>query len=159
MSTISSAIRLLSGAKFLDDDQRTEVADVFHDTKNAGLLDYVACWYHKAADYMAERPDTESAFVSTNSITQGEQVGVLWPELMQLGVRINFAHRTFQWSSAARGKAVVDIAWHAQKRLCARYHQLNMRGKNVKLITTAVARELCGFIWDIAQQVEPVGKQ
>jgi transposase len=52
-------------------------------------------------------------------------------------------------------KAVVDIAWHAQTRLCGRYHQLNMRGKNVKLITTAVARELCGFIWDIAQQVEP----
>lgn len=52
-------------------------------------------------------------------------------------------------------KAVIDIAWHAQKRLCARYHQLSMRGKNVKLITTAVARELCGFIWDIAQQIEP----
>jgi len=52
-------------------------------------------------------------------------------------------------------KAVVDIAWHAQRRLSGRYQQLNMRGKNVKLITTAVARELCGFIWDIAQQVEP----
>jgi transposase len=52
-------------------------------------------------------------------------------------------------------KAVVDIAWHAQRRLCGRYHQLSMRGKNVKLITTAVARELCGFIWGVAQQVEP----
>jgi len=52
-------------------------------------------------------------------------------------------------------KEVIDIAWQAQTRLCARYSQLNMRGKNTKLITTAVARELCGFIWDIAQQVEP----
>jgi len=52
-------------------------------------------------------------------------------------------------------KEVIDIAWHAQKRLCGRYQQLNMRGKNAKLITTAVARELCGFIWDIAQQIEP----
>jgi len=43
-------------------------------------------------------------------------------------------------------KVVVDIAWHAQRRLCGRYHQLSMRGKNVKLITTAVARELCGFM-------------
>jgi len=95
------------GAKFLDDEQRSEVASVFHDTKGAGLLDYVTCWYRKAADYMTARPAIESAFVSTNSITQGEQVGVLWPGLMRFGVRINFAHRTFQWSSAARGKAAV----------------------------------------------------
>jgi len=95
------------GAKFLNDVQRAEVAAVFHDTKSAGLLDYVSCWYRKAAEYMTSRPATESAFVSTNSITQGEQVGVLWPDLMRLGVRINFVHRTFQWSSAARGKAAV----------------------------------------------------
>jgi len=95
------------GAKFLYDDQRAEVAAVFHDTKSSGLLDYVACWYRKAADFMSKWPETESAFVSTNSITQGEQAGVLWPELMRLGVKINFAHRTFQWSSAARGKAAV----------------------------------------------------
>jgi len=50
-------------------------------------------------------------------------------------------------------KATRTIAWNAQKRLCGRYNQLDMRGKNKKLITTAVARELCGFIWDIAQQV------
>jgi len=56
-------------------------------------------------------------------------------------------------------KAVIDIAWHAQRRLCGRYQQLNMRGKNVKLVTTAVARELCGFIWDIAHQVEPTKQQ
>jgi transposase len=56
-------------------------------------------------------------------------------------------------------KAVIDIAWHGQKRLCARYQQLNRRGKNAKLITTAVARELCGFIWDIAQQVEPANRR
>ena len=47
------------------------------------------------------------AFVSTNSITQGEQVGVLWSELLRLGVKIHFAHRTFQWSNEARGKAAV----------------------------------------------------
>jgi len=95
------------GAKFLNDAQRAEVAAVFHDTKSAGLLDYVTCWYRKATGYMGKRHATETAFVSTNSITQGEQVGVLWPDLMRLGVRINFAHRTFQWSSAARGKAAV----------------------------------------------------
>jgi hypothetical protein len=74
---------------------------------SAGLLDFVAAWYRKAADYMADNPKIKAAFVSTNSITQGEQVGVLWPDLLKRGVKIHFAHRTFQWSSEARGKAAV----------------------------------------------------
>ncbi len=52
---------------------------MFADVKGAGVLDFVAAWYRKAADYMAENPAIKAAFVSTNSITQGEQVGVLWP--------------------------------------------------------------------------------
>lgn len=113
------------GSKMLDDKQRAEVAAVFSDLKGAGVLDYVACWYRKAAEYMANsivgfdsaQPTIRSlsgvegniraAFVSTNSITQGEQVGILWPDLLRRGVRIQFAHRTFQWSSEARGKAAV----------------------------------------------------
>ncbi len=95
------------GAKYQTDAQRAEVVGVFQSTKNAGLLDYVACWYRKAAEYMAAHPSIRAAFVSTNSITQGEQVGVLWPDLFRQGVNIHFAHRTFQWSSEARGKAAV----------------------------------------------------
>jgi hypothetical protein len=56
---------------------------------------------------MAANPTIRTAFVSTNSITQGEQVGVLWPDLIRLGITIHFAHRTFQWNSEARGKAAV----------------------------------------------------
>lgn len=95
------------GSKLLNDDQRVEVAAVFHDVKGAGVLDYVACWYRKATDYMAENPAVRTAFVSTNSITQGEQVGILWPDLLRRGVKLQFAHRTFQWNSEARGKAAV----------------------------------------------------
>lgn len=95
------------GAKFMSAEQRSEVETVFGGTKNSGLLDYVACWYRKATEYMAENPAIRTAFVSTNSITQGEQVGALWPDLIAQGVRINFAHRTFQWTSEARGKAAV----------------------------------------------------
>ncbi len=129
---------------------------IFHDVKSAGLLDYVAAWYRKAADYMfstvipagtagihdcmdAEIREAQkqfpksqgatsvshpcgldsgnpcrndaypikTAFVSTNSISQGEQVGVLWPDLLKRGVKIHFAHRTFHWSSEAKGKAAV----------------------------------------------------
>jgi len=95
------------GSKFLNNDQREEVAAVFQGVKGAGVLDYVACWYQKAAEYMTDNPAIRAAFVSTNSITQGEQVGVLWPELFRQGIRIHFAHRTFQWSSEARGRAAV----------------------------------------------------
>ena len=95
------------GAKMLSEQQRQDVDTVFHDTHNAGLLDYVSCWYRKAVDYCAANPAIRCAFVSTNSITQGEQVGVLWGDLLARGIYLHFAHRTFQWNSEARGKAAV----------------------------------------------------
>jgi len=104
--------------------QKADVMRTFTSVKGAGVLDYVACWYRKAADYMAGNPAIRAAFVSTNSITQGEQVGILWKDLQSRGVRIHFAHRTFQWSSEARGKAavhcvIIGFALHdvAEKRL------------------------------------------
>jgi len=75
--------------------------------KDNGNLDYVTCWYKKAALYI-QGTEIEVAFVSTNSICQGEQVAVLWPELMNRhNIKINFAHQTFKWSNEARGKAAV----------------------------------------------------
>ena len=95
------------GKQHQDASQKVDMEAVFEGAPGAGVLDYVTCWYRKASEYMAENPRIRAAFVSTNSITQGEQVGVLWPVLFSLGVRINFAHRTFQWTSEARGKAAV----------------------------------------------------
>jgi len=83
-----------------------DVAAVFGNIKNAGLLDYVAAWYVKAAK-MIKGTTICCAFVSTNSITQGEQVGALWNWMLQEGMKIFFAHRTFQWNNEARGKAAV----------------------------------------------------
>jgi hypothetical protein len=94
------------GAKFMNDEQRKDVALVFGNMKNAGLLDYVAAWYVKAARFIKETKIC-CAFVSTNSITQGEQVGVLWNWMLVEGMKIFFAHRTFQWNNEARGKAAV----------------------------------------------------
>ena len=76
--------------------------------KGHGLFDYVSAWYVKAASYVQGTP-VRVAFVSTNSITQGEQVGVLWRALFDQGVKIHFAHRTFAWESEARGKAHVHV--------------------------------------------------
>jgi hypothetical protein len=100
------------GAKFMDDAQRTDTRAVFAGVENAGLLDLVAAWYVKATRYMAQAKALGTvvpacAFVSTNSITQGEQVGVLWGWLLAQGVKIHFAHRTFNWSNEAKGKAAV----------------------------------------------------
>jgi len=82
-----------------------------------GRLDYVTAWYRLAVDYMKSALDRHSreggndglraAFVSTNSICQGEQVGILWGDLLARGVHIHFGHRTFQWTNEARGNAAV----------------------------------------------------
>jgi hypothetical protein len=87
--------------------QKADLQYVFTDMKGAGTLDFVTCWYRKTADYVSENPNIRAALVSTNSITQGEQVGILWPDLFRRGIRIHFAHRTFQWNNEARGKAAV----------------------------------------------------
>jgi len=87
--------------------QKQEMTRIFADVPGAGVLDFVTAWYRKAVDFMADNPAIKAAFVSTNSITQGEQVGVLWSDLLKRGVKIHFAHRTFQWTSEARGKAAV----------------------------------------------------
>lgn len=96
------------GAKFQTPAQRSDMARVCAGIGNAGLLDYVCAWYVVASAYIKGRP-IRCAFVSTNSITQGEQVGVLWPELFRRGIKIRFAHRTFPWQSEARGKAHVHV--------------------------------------------------
>jgi hypothetical protein len=76
--------------------------------ENYGVLDYVACWYIKALDYI-KGTTAKVAFVSTNAITHGEQVAVLWSYLLGEGVRIHFAHRSFTWTSDAKGTAAVTV--------------------------------------------------
>lgn len=97
------------GKKEQSKEQKTEVMEIFDGVKGAGVLDYVACWYIKAAQYI-QGTDKKVAFVSTNSITMGEQVGILWNELFdKYNIKIHFAHRTFSWSSEAKGKAAVHV--------------------------------------------------
>ena len=85
------------------------MATIWRGVRGAGNLDYVTCWYRKAVDYIAHEPRIRCAFVSTNSISQGEQVGVLWDTLFASRVKIQFAHRTFNWTSEARGRAHVHV--------------------------------------------------
>lgn len=94
------------GARLMSDAQKSDVFNIFDGVKNNGNLDYVSCWYKKAADLM-KGTYIRAALVSTNSITQGEQVAILWKDLFDKGVHIDFAHRTFRWDSEANIKAHV----------------------------------------------------
>ncbi|ODS40311.1 hypothetical protein BEH94_06730, partial [Candidatus Altiarchaeales archaeon WOR_SM1_SCG] len=97
------------GKHLRSDAQNEDMKLVCGNIKKYGFLDYVCCWYVKAAEYI-KGTEIKVGFVSTNSITQGEQVGVLWDHLInEENIKIHFAHRTFQWSNQARGKAQVYV--------------------------------------------------
>ena len=85
-----------SGARVMTPDKKAELLRVFDGWKNVGNLDYVCCWFKRAADFMIGTK-IRAAFVSTNSICQGESVGTLWAKLLQT-VHIDFAYRTFKWT-------------------------------------------------------------
>jgi hypothetical protein len=98
------------GAKFQSEFQRAQVRRIANLGGSGGTLDYVAAWFIKAGQYLQPNKRIRIAFVSTNSITQGEQVAQLWPILFdRYGLEIAFAHRTFNWGSEARGKAHVHV--------------------------------------------------
>lgn len=95
------------GQTYQSKEQKQEVANVLSGIKKTGVLDFVSAWYGKATDMMKINSNIHAALVSTNSITQGEQVSVLWKYLLDQGVKINFAHRTFKWTNDAKGNAAV----------------------------------------------------
>jgi hypothetical protein len=126
------------GYAWQNEEQKKDLALIFQGVNGAGVLDYVTAWYIKAAQYMKEvnklngpggnnaieqplrrtlvqqdafgLPSTQTAFVSTNSISQGEQVGILWNELLnKYSCQIHFAHRTFKWGNEAKGIAAVHV--------------------------------------------------
>ncbi|MFY7822629.1 MAG: class I SAM-dependent DNA methyltransferase [Planktothrix agardhii] len=95
------------GAMIMNDEQRNDIAYVFDGEKGTGVLDYVCAWYLKAAQVI-QNNKINVGFVSTNSISQGEQVAILWNILFgKYKVKINFAHRTFKWTNEAKGNAAV----------------------------------------------------
>ena len=94
------------GTKNMNTEQKKDVKLVLEDWKNYGTLDYVSCWYKKASDFI-NNTQIHCAYVSTNSICQGEQVANLWNPLFEAGMQIDFAYRTFQWDSEASLKAHV----------------------------------------------------
>jgi len=93
------------GARKMSAEQKESAAVALHGVRDSKNLDLVAGWYVKTARYLA--PQAKAALVSTNSITQGEQVGALWSWMLAHGVHIHFAHRTFKWTNEAGNVAAV----------------------------------------------------
>lgn len=113
----SDEVRILGNPPFVGytyqtKEQKEDIQNIFVDEKGKkykaiGKLDYVSCWYFKAAEYM-QGTNIQAAFVSTNSITQGEQASTVWQPIMErFGIHINFVWRTFKWSSESKDQAAV----------------------------------------------------
>lgn len=95
------------GASMMTKEQKLDAISIFGKMKLSNSIDYVGAWYHKAAKYI-QNTDIRAAFVSTNSICQGEQVKPLWDKILNVyNIKIDFAYRTFKWSNDAKGKAAV----------------------------------------------------
>lgn len=106
------------GKQLQNASQKSDMEFILNGVKGAGVLDYVSAWYIKAAQYLQKHnvetdlPDkkTRVAFVSTNSIAQGEQVGIIWNEMFnRYKIKIHFAHSTFKWTNEAKGNAGVHV--------------------------------------------------
>jgi hypothetical protein len=95
------------GSNVMNQNQRDSIVREFDNIQGSGVLDYVTGWYIKAAKYI-QNTKTKVAFVSTNSIVQGEQTSILWGQMLnKYNIKIHFAHRTFKWSNEAKGNAAV----------------------------------------------------
>ena len=96
------------GIRHSKENHRSQLKTVLEDIPKSGGLDYVTAWYVKATNLMLTNPNVKTAFVSTNSITQGEQVSILWKNLInKFDIEIDFAYKTFKWESEAKDKAAV----------------------------------------------------
>lgn len=111
------------GTKNMNIMQKKDVKKILGEWKNYGTLDYVSCWYKKASDYI-NNTHIHCAYVSTNSICQGEQVTNLWEPLFESGIQIDFAYRTFQWDSEASLKAHVHC-------VIVGFSQVNVKNKKI----------------------------
>ena len=126
------------GARMMEQgsEQKKDVQNIFGNIKDVQDLDYVCCWYKKAAEIM-KGTKIETALVSTNSISQGVQVPILWNVLYKdFNVHINFAYPTFKWTSESSNKAavhcvIVGFAWRTREEKCLYYTYDNGVQKHV----------------------------
>ena len=150
------------GSKNQSQGQRDQVKRVYHDSKNSGVIDYVACWYMKAAEYMGNEP-IRAAFVSTNSICQGEQVAAVWSPIRDLGFHIDFAYDTFRWGNEATDQAHVFvniIGFSKMDRPKRLFHHASPDDEPIELVASNINFYLKdapdAFVWNRSKPLCPV---
>ena len=96
------------GARLQDAEQKKDMDFVFNRFKKYRDLDYINCWIYKGSNYIKDK-NAKCAFVSTNSICQGQQVPLIWPHILSNNIEIDFAHQSFKWTNNAKGNAGVSV--------------------------------------------------
>ena len=146
------------GASMMNAQQKSEAVAIFGKGKLVNSIDYVGAWYYKAAEFMKDTT-TRAAFVSTNSITQGEQVAPLWQKLfVDCNIHIDFAHRTFRWSNEIKNSAAVHCVVVGFSTAPSDRERIIYDG-NAKIIATNINPYLVDgpnvFIWSRAEKICP----
>ncbi|NFB52050.1 class I SAM-dependent DNA methyltransferase [Clostridium botulinum] len=121
------------GARLQSSQQKYDVNIVLGNLKKSNNLDYIACWIYKAAQYI-KGYNSRCAFVSTNSICQGEQVEILWPKVFQLNICIGFAYTSFKWRNNAKNNAEVTCVIIGL--------QNNEANNNKRIFTNGIVKEV-----------------
>ena len=129
------------GHHYQSDEQKEDMGIVFEGKKGIKVLDYVSCWFVKTARLLQNQKNISAAFVSTNSIVQGEQVALLWSDLIKKhSIKIHFAHQTFKWGNEAKNKAAVHVViigfsnYEINDKVLYEYHDINLDPLSRKVI-------------------------
>lgn len=142
------------GHQYRSKEQQEDMKQVFPEKTNFGKLDFVASWFYKAAEFM-QGTQAQAGLVSTNSITMGEQTATLWQPMLDMGIKINFAHRTFQWHNDARGKAAVHCVIvgfaHYEKEQKFIFDYPDIQGESLKI----AAENINPYLIDAADIILP----
>lgn len=132
-----------SGSRTMTDAQKKEVVTIFKEVTGSGNLDFVTAWHGKAANLIHKHNQIRCAFVSTNSICQGEQVAPLWGYMFNHDCKIDFAHQTFNWKNEARGNAGVHcvIVGYSHRSVTSEkclYKYENINGEPVRYLVKSI---------------------
>lgn len=147
------------GHQYRNTEQQRDMARVWGTSGQVNRLDYVTCWFKKALDYTSKNRNIDIGFVATNSIAQGEQSGILWPQIFGAGLSIFYAHRTFQWNNEARGKAavhcvIIGLSWNSTRNKVI-YEYDNIRGQPHH----SDVKQINGYLIDGLQYAVPARSQ
>ena len=147
-----------SGYQYMDEQQKEYIANLFKKNKYSRSIDLVSGWFLLASKFIV-KTDIEVSFVSTNSITQGEQVYPIWNDIFKIGIKINFAYKTFKWNNESKGNAAVHcviIGFSYKETLSYRLYSSDDNFKFVSGITPYITESDGKSNYIVCQSKHPI---